>query len=327
MKQMERFRTAGCSGEQSAAEPMPSGSAGRSILTMSIGLAVMLVWPGCRVGFDALTDGGAGFDAGPFGAPSPIAEISAPSIDDDDPSLTGDLLELYFNSDRAGGVGDVDIWRSTRASSSDPWRTPAVVGELSTEYQDSTPEVAADGLTIWFASNRPGGKGKYDIWFASRPNRSDPWSVPVAIPELNTPDNEGSPAVADSKRILVFYSDRSGGAGGRDLYISSRASENDPWNEPSPLAAINSPEHDSNPYLASGASLLFFDSGRPGGQGARDLYVASRPTISDSFDSPTPLAELNSESDEVDAWISADLRYLVFASDRSGRFQLYETRR
>src|SRR5690554_405756 len=82
---------------------------------------------------------------GPWSAPTPITDF--PPVADDDPSATGDLLELYFN--RAN-----DIFVSKRSSVNDPWGAPTAVAELNTAGVETTPEVSYDGLTIFLASDR-----------------------------------------------------------------------------------------------------------------------------------------------------------------------------
>src|SRR5215470_307157 len=84
-----------------------------------------------------------------YGAPRPITELNAVGFRDDDPSATGDLLELYFNSDRPGGPGLQDMYVSRRARTTDPWGPPALVAELSTADDESNPDVSFDGLTMY----------------------------------------------------------------------------------------------------------------------------------------------------------------------------------
>jgi hypothetical protein len=72
---------------------------------------------------------------------------------------------------------------------------------------------------------------------------------------------------------------------------------------------------------------LFFDSDRPGGLDSRDFYVASRLDTGDPFGPAQPIAELNTDSSDSDAWLSDDLRHIVFASDRSGDWEIYEALR
>src|SRR5690606_6942989 len=102
------------------------------------------------------------------------AELSDPNAKDQDPTLTGDLLEIFFFSDRAG---EPDIWTSTRIDENSPWQTPTQVLELSSPDLDINPAISRDGLRLWFSSQRdPDG-----IYFTQRNSRSDVWELPVRV--------------------------------------------------------------------------------------------------------------------------------------------------
>jgi len=90
-----------------------------------------------------------------FAAPVVVPGLASPGSHDDDPTVTTDLLELYFSSDRPGGPGGESIWRANRATPADPWGTPTLVTELSSDAADNDAEISADGLTIWIASTGP----------------------------------------------------------------------------------------------------------------------------------------------------------------------------
>src|SRR5262245_8088523 len=111
----------------------------------------------------------AAFPTGPFSAPM-LVPISLASTRDDDVTLTGDMLEMFFESDRET-LGQGDVYVSKRASVTDPWPTPKRVTELSTTYTETSMEVSTDGLTIYFSSNRPPASN-IDVFFATRPTRS-----------------------------------------------------------------------------------------------------------------------------------------------------------
>ena len=69
-----------------------------------------------------------------------------------------------------------------------------------------------------------GGFGKQHLWVSTRKDTEDPWSKPVNLgPVVNTPNNEGSPALSRDGTTLYFHSDRPGGAGLLDLYMTTRA--------------------------------------------------------------------------------------------------------
>ncbi len=109
------------------------------------------------------------------------------------------------------------------------------------------------------------------------------WSAPVNLgPTVNSASNDQHPAISKNGLSLYISSDRPGGLGGLDIWVSRRASLDDPWEAPINLGPnINSSVNDVAPSLSTDGHYLFFHSLRPGGCGAADLYVAHR---KDKFD-------------------------------------------
>jgi len=145
---------------------------------------------------------------------------NGPTIFEDD--ATG-ITTLYFNSPRPGGLGDVDIYASTLQA--DGTFGPGVlVPELSSPFRDTRVAIRRDGLEIFLSTGRPGGVGSEDIWVATRATTLDPWSPPVPLgPVVNSPYFDGAPALSFDGTELYFMSERPGGFGGRDLYVTTRA--------------------------------------------------------------------------------------------------------
>ncbi len=84
------------------------------------------------------------------------------------PSISANGLVLFFHSTRHGGYGGDDIWVTIRATTDNDWGTPVNLGPtVNTSAHDFGPDVSSDGSTIFFASNRPGGVGSYDLWQVS----------------------------------------------------------------------------------------------------------------------------------------------------------------
>ena len=277
-------------------------------------------------GIDA-ADADAGPGQRPFGTPrvlSELADPSDPTSQNDDPSFTEDRLELYFESNRAGGAGSTDLYVSTRSSVDDPWGPPRALTELNTSARDNGPGVSADGLRLWFSSARPGGQGGEDIWLSTRPNRGSAWRSPNPVVELNSPEGDQLPCVADDGLTILFSSTRPGGAGGFDIYIARRADVGAPWQSVEPLTEVNTPFDDTRPQLRAGGLELYFSGIGLDPTANSDLVVASRSQVTDPFGSPSLLGGVNTPASEVDAWISIDRGYLVFVSDRSGSLELYE---
>ena len=124
---------------------------------------------------------------------------------------------LYFSSTRSGHS---DIYRSP---SHDGGFGPAVlIEELSTAAQDGHPNLRRDGLEIFFFSNRPGSLGN-DIYVATRAKTTDPWSTPVNLgPAVNSEASETRPSLSWDGRTLYFGSNRPGGEGDADHYVTNR---------------------------------------------------------------------------------------------------------
>src|SRR5262249_44706445 len=91
--------------------------------------------------------------------------------DDVAPHVTRDGLTLLYASKAPGGLGDWDLWQVTRPTLSSPWGTPVNLGPtINSSAADSEPLISPDGLSLYFSSNRAGGRGQYDIWVATRPS-------------------------------------------------------------------------------------------------------------------------------------------------------------
>jgi len=98
-----------------------------------------------------------------------ISELSDPIATDQGPTLRSDGREVFFFSTRAGGLGDADLWTSTRRSVHDPWTTPVNVGApVNSTAAEQQPSLSGEGRTLLFASSRSGGFGGTDIWVSTR---------------------------------------------------------------------------------------------------------------------------------------------------------------
>ena len=248
--------------------------------------------------------------AAPFSAPQPVASLNT-SGSEDDPTLTRDMLEIYFERDG-------DIWRATRQRGSDPWGSPAVVTELSSAANETTPHISADGLTVLFCSDRAHAqaKGDLDVYAAIRSSRNTAWSTPEPIPELNTSYTEGGIVATSDLLSVVLTSTRPGGNGGFDLYTSTRPTLSSTWSPPQAIAELNSSDDEFDPWIDQTGTILYLSVGG-------DIVVSARAATSATFAPPTPLTGINSTSNDGDPWLSDDLKTIYFTSTRAGSFDLY----
>jgi Tol biopolymer transport system component len=109
------------------------------------------------------------FDGSSFGAPTLAAGLNT-AVDDSRPNLRRDGLEIFFDSTRGGGVGMVDIWTATRASTSDPWSSPMNPGvDVNSSANDLRASLSWNATTLYFGSTRAGGEGNQDLYLTTRP--------------------------------------------------------------------------------------------------------------------------------------------------------------
>jgi len=179
---------------------------------------------------------------------------------DGNPNISADDRTLFFDSKRPG-YGDQDIWLTTRAKTDDPWSEPVNLGPtINGPYKDAAPSVSNDGRSLFFCSDRPAGYGGLDIYVSTRARKDDPWTEPVNLgPIVNTPSWDGRPAISRDGLTLLFDSDRPGGYGLDDIYVTTRATTDEPWGVPVNLGPIvNNYNYDSNPCISADGSVLYW---------------------------------------------------------------------
>ncbi|MBV8757922.1 MAG: PD40 domain-containing protein [Deltaproteobacteria bacterium] len=254
---------------------------------------------------------------------APVAALNLSTSDEDDPTLTADLLEIYFDSDRPGpGTGMGDIWMSSRASVTDAWSAPVLVAPLASPADDTTPEVAADGLSMYFASDRL-NPGDRDIYVTTRATRNDPWGAPTRVAELSSSLTDDSAEPLPDGLHLVM----SRGANMLlDLMVSTRSTKTSPWGAPVPLPGLDDPMYDESQQWASpDLNVVYYVTDRPPAM-SQDIWLATRPDSQSAFTS-TLVTELQSPVIDVDPWVSPDGHTLFFASRRNGSVDIFTASR
>ena len=264
-----------------------------------------------------------------FGVPTNIGPPVNSSSDDWCPSISADGLELYFDSNRSGGFGNYDIWVATRATTDDAWVEPVNLGPMVNGlYWEQAPRISPDGLSLFFGSTRPDGSGKWDIWVATRETRDTDWSSVVNLGStINSSADDMTPSISFDGLSLFFGSNRPGGFGSTDLWLTMRETPHDDWGTPINLGPpVNSEFCETmGSTSADGLTLVIGSDGigpfRPDGYGRADLWLASRATSSDPWGAMVNLVPaVNSSSYDVSHCITADGSKCYFASNRPGGF-------
>lgn len=190
-------------------------------------------------------------------------------------SMTADGRTLWFTAcNRRSGQGMCDLYFSTWEG--DRWSIPENAGStLNSRYSEKHPAISADGRILYFTSNRPGGKGSYDIWMSVK--KGTEWSVPVNLGDsVNTPGLEQSPFIHPDQQSLYFSSTGWPGMGQGDLFLSRRTGTSE-WTSPKNLGyPINTYGDEIGLSLNARGNRAYFASDRRDGTDT-DLYAFTLP--------------------------------------------------
>jgi beta-lactamase regulating signal transducer with metallopeptidase domain len=257
-----------------------------------------------------------------FGNPTNLGPTVNSSYFEWDPYISADGLSLYFLSGRPGGFGRSDIWVTTRKTKDDPWGSPVNLGPtVNTSAFEGAPCISADGLELYFVSDRPGGSGDNDLWVTMRKTKDDPWTTLVNLgPTVNSSAAENGPSISADGLSLYFISRRPGGLGRTDIWVTTRKTKDDHWEIPVNLGPmVNSSNGEDCPSISTDGLSLYFALNRTGGFGRNDIWVTMRKTKNEPWSTPINLGPtVNTPHNEYDVDISSDGSTLYFVSDRPG---------
>lgn len=207
-----------------------------------------------------------------------------------------------------------------------PWGTavkideiPGWSPELNTPFVDGCPIQSPDSLSLYMASNRPGGRGLLDIWVAHRASTDAPFGAPENLGEpVNSAADEFCPTpVRGGGLFFVSREALPGSCGLGDIYFT-RFNPAHGWSEPTHLACApdgpNTPLDEQGPsYVeAGGQASLYFSSSS--GSVPGDIYVSERLTDG-TYGPASPVAELNSAGNDIQPNVRKDGLEVVLSSN------------
>ena len=225
------------------------------------------------------------------------------------------------------GVAIVLVWAftaSSRAQKYSDWSAPINLGPaVNSTSMDRGPAISKDGLSLYFASNRLGGFGE-DIYVSQRETRDDEWGPAMNLgPIINTTANEMVPAFSRDGHLLFFASNRLGGFGGVDIWVSRREHTHDDfaWQPAENLGAgVNSFSLDEGPsYFENdevGVPQLYFSSSRLSG-GPGSIFVSEQ-AADGSFGPAVLVLELSGLGNTRRPSVRHDGLEIFFGSERPG---------
>ena len=211
--------------------------------------------------------------------------------------------------------------------------TTTNVGLVNSPSAEFHPAISKDGLSLYFSSDRPGTFGRLDLYVSQRGSTEAPWGLPMNLgPMLNSASDDQSPALSRDGHYLFLATDRAGGKGGLDIWVSHREHTHDDfaWEAPVPIIEVNSVAGDAGAYFFEneGRPQVYFNSRRDGGAGAADIYLTEL-QADGTWSHPMAVAELNTPSEEQRPSIRHDGLEIFFGSTRltSEGFDLWRSTR
>lgn len=190
--------------------------------------------------------------------------------------------------------------------------------ELNTTSLDGCPIQAPDGLSLYMASNRPGGLGGLDIWVAHRASTDAPWGAPVNLGEpVNSAADDFCPTPVQGKGLFFVSREALPGTCGQGDIFFTRRNPHHGWVEPQHLGCSpsgpNTGQDEQGPsYVeADGRAQLYFSSGP-------DLFVSDR-AADGRFGPGAAIAELNGPASDTQPNVRRDGREIVFTSNDTAR--------
>jgi hypothetical protein len=234
--------------------------------------------------------------------PVPVSEVNT-QYNEGAPFLTYDGLTLYFSRE---GPNPQWLYSATRASPSAPFGTAQPLTAINSSadhvnYAWTSP----DNLTLYYYEDA------WSIYVSHRPSVSTSWPVGSGVPELNALGGVANPSLTPDQLTIVFTGTNvSGGLGGYDIWMGTRADTSKPFGSFRDLKELNSTAVDCHPRLSADGLTLYFMSDR---NGTRELFSATRTSLTSLFGAPQELSFF----DSLGSWneypdISADGQTFYF---------------
>ena len=213
---------------------------------------------------------------------------------------------------------DEDVYKIEKNGTS--WTQPAQLPEpINSHDNDFGTSFSGDGQNmVYVACNRDDGVGSCDLYTLTL--EGETWSNPVNMGNVvNSKEWDSQPTMSADGTTIIFSSDREGGAGNADLYITTKNRFGD-WGAASNLGSvINTPYTEKSPFLSPDGKTLYFTSDGHPGHGGLDLFISVNEN--GKWSEPINLGKpLNSENDDAYFTIGGSGEVGYFSSSRKGGF-------
>jgi outer membrane protein OmpA-like peptidoglycan-associated protein/tetratricopeptide (TPR) repeat protein len=239
------------------------------------------------------------------------------------PSFTIDDSILVFTR---RGEGIEEDFVESKLTPNGYSKAEIIKGDINNQPSKGGINISQDGEWLLFAGNFAGqGFGNFDLYMSY--NTPNGWSEPVNLgANINTEFWESSPSLSPDKNALYFSSDRPGGYGGKDLYVSYRV--NGKWLPAENMGPeINTAGDELAPFIHADNQTLYYTSNGLPGYGGTDIYMIKK-TSDKTWSKPENLGyPINTTENEGSLFVAADGVTAYYASDRAdtkGYLDLYK---
>ncbi len=218
-----------------------------------------------------------------WGAPENMGPVINSIRWEGDPCLSTDGLQLFFAAEWRGGIGEYDIYVSTRKTADSPWSLPVNLGEhINTANHDRSPSLSADGLTLWFTRQTAESTG-FDLLFARRSSPAAPFEPAKPVgPPVNSDKIESDSAISADDLVLLWNIPFSPVAYSQEIWWAYRGTPTANWQSPRRFPPRICAQGAAEPSISTDGRELYFSSARDRNvsgvdvehYGGVDLYVS-----------------------------------------------------
>lgn len=255
--------------------------------------------------------------------PEPAFDFLKKYINTRDLALSSTQDEVYFTVQNTNEEVSVIAYSKKENKK---WSEPKLI-PFTGKHRDIEPFLSADGLKLYFSSNRPlhdsiAKPKDYDIWYVERKNVKSDWSAPKNLgAPVNTTNNEFYPSLTQSGN-LYFTSDGPKSLGKDDIFFSKW--ENNKFTEPTTLGLnINSAGYEFNAFVSLDEKFLLFTGyNRTEGLGSGDLYISYKNANGEWEKAKNMGNQVNSSSMDYCPFYDVKTETLYFTSKRNSTSNL-----
>lgn len=223
------------------------------------------------------------------------------------PVLTADQQHMIFTRRLGGGPNDDEDLVITSKNQKGRWTEPQSISKnINSELNEGTCTISADGRKLIFTSciGRK-GYGSCDLYESTR--IGDEWTKPRNLgPNVNSPEWESQPSLSADGRTLYFVSDRRGGVGRRDIWVT-QMDEKGEWSRARNVGKpVNTIYDEISPFIHVNNRTLFFASNGLVGFGGYDIFFSERDTAG-TWAAPKNIGSpINNHEDQFSLFITSD---------------------